>query len=769
MKIDRDKISLRKFAFFIVKYRWVTVGIFIALAIACAVAIPFTKVVYDVSTYLPEESISANGLNVLKEEFDDKGMTYAIISDVDKSEVEDFVEYLGLTEGVAAAVYDEEASYNEDTHSALITLTFDDYDSTQRCFSTMERLIERTEGRDVTFVGQSASSYYTKLETERSILKIGVAIVAIILIMLLITSKSYFELVPMLLSFGMAVLLNMGTNFVFNGISYISNLVSLVLQLALSIDYSVILLHRFMEERERGADAKQAAVEAQRKGIPEILSSSLTTIAGLGALMFMTLDIGVEIGLALAKGIVFSLITVVFFMPALLVLFSKPLEKTKHRSFVPNVTKPTKVFLKGRKVIVPLFLALVVLAGVGQSFNTYSFNMNGGAEIVAGQKKSVEAGFGTMNPLVIVLPNDGDTEKQRQVVSYVTGFDVVDSYTALAAMEVAEGIYLTDEVGKDDVGRLSALFSGEMSEGMTERSEEIAERVLIAAMESCFSGYCKKYGLNVATDKVMIIDLISYLPEDKLMGKMIPASYQSRIKNLAYAKKNLMSENYVRMTFNINTSVEDREAFACVKELERGLKDYYDEFYMTGETVVCYDMSVYFPRDNRNISLFTLAFILLILFFTFRNFLLPFLLALAIQGGIWINFVIPFLGSYPLCFIGYLIITAVQMGATIDYAIVLTNRYYTLRGERTDREQAMAESMNIVFPTIVNSGVILTVTGFTLAVASSGVVAAMGTLLGIGTALSVGIVLLILPSFLLLTENLAEKCSFNNLFKRRKK
>ncbi len=751
----------RKFAEITVKYRWLTAGVFAALSIACAIAIPFTKIVYDVSSYLPDESTAAIGLSVLQEEFDDKGMTYVVLPDVTVADAKAIADEFLKDKGVASVIFEESTSYNAEKKSALLTVTLTDYDSTTGCFSTMQRLTKLASSYGGALVGQSASSYYTKLETEESILKIGVAIGAIIIIMLLITSKSYFELVPMLLSFGVAVLLNMGTNFVFGGISYISNLVSVVLQLALSIDYSVILMHRYVEERGNGLEPKEAAIEAQRKGIPEILSSSLTTIAGLGALMFMALDIGVELGLALIKGIVFSLLSVIFFMPALLVFFSKPLTKTRHKSFLPNIVKPTRFILKGRKISIPIFLIVIILAGVGQSFNTYSFTMNGGAMIDKGKRAAVEEGFGTMNTLVLVVPNDGDYEKQRKAASYVSGYDVIDSSTAIASIEIADGVYLTDTVDKNSVEDF--LLS------MMPASENVVKAIISAAADSVFSGYCKENGLDENTASVTLVDLLIYASHDETFGILIPEQYLEMMSSLAYAKSNLVGENYVRMTFNINAGVEDKQAFALIKELKTGLKNYYDEFYLTGETVVCYDMAEYFPQDNRNISLFTLAFILIILLLTFRNVLMPFLLALAIQGGIWINFVIPFLTQTPLCFIGYLLITAVQMGATIDYAIVLTNRYYSIRDKYEDRYQAMAESLNAVFPTIITSGVILTVTGFTLAVASSGVVAALGSLLGTGAALSVAIVLLILPSFLLVTEKFTDLCRFDNLFTKRRK
>ena len=745
-----------KFATFTVKYRWPMAILFLVLSVVCAVVIPFTKIVYDVSTYLPDESVSAVGLDVLKQEFDDKGMTYVILPDVTVQEAKDISDELSKTDGVASIIFEPTTSYNSENSTAMLTVMLTDYDSTQGCFSTMQRLIKAGKPYNATFLGQSAISYYTKLETEESIMKIGIAIAVIILAMLLVTSKSYFELVPLLLSFGVAVLLNMGTNFIFNGISYISNLVSIVLQLALSIDYSVILMHRYMEERLNGKDPKEAAIDAQKKGVPEILSSSFTTIAGLCALMFMAMKIGTEIGLALAKGIVFSLLSVVFFMPALLVLFSKPLDKSHHKPFVPNITKPTKAILKARKIIVPVFLVIAIFAGVGQFFSSYSFTMNGGAELDKSKKVALERGFGTMNPLVIIVPNDGDSEKQHRLIDYVTSFEVVDS----TVMQIADEVYLTDAFTREEAQEIIPSMMASDSENTSSLSNMASVYVDVA-----YDRYCSSNDLpNDA--KVPLIDLLIFISEDEELSLFIPKSYRGSLSQLSYAKQNLFGENYVRMTFNINAGVEDKEAFELVAALKTGLKDYYDEYYLTGETVVCHDMSEYFPQDNLHIILFTLSFILIILFFTFRNALLPILLAFAIQAGIWINFVIPYLSGYPLCFIGYLIITAVQMGATIDYAIVLTNRYYALRTQIDDRLQAMAESLNAVFPTIITSGVILTLTGFVLSVAASGVVSALGSLLGAGAALSMGIVLLVLPSLLLVTEKATDFCAFNNIFKK---
>ena len=769
-KFTFDDIT-RKTGRFNVRFRYLLIAIFALLSILAAVAIPFTKVLYDVSGYLPDDSTAAQGLRVLQEEFDDPGNAYAVFTGVTKAEAKDIADRLSRLKGVDKTVFEPTSSYKEETSSALITVIFTDHDSTKEAFATMERIIDATKDYDVHFIGQSASSYYTKMETERSILTVGVVIAAIIIVMLLVTSKTYFELIPMLITLGISVLLNMGTNYLFNGISYISNLVSIILQLALSIDYSVILMHRYTEERLNGLSPEDAAVEAQRKGVPEILASSLTTFAGMCALILMQLDIGVEIGISLAKGVVLSLLTVLFLMPALLVIFSRPLDATRHKDFLPSVAKPTTAIVRARWVIVPVFLIVMILAGVTQTFNTYSFDMNKTQMLVAGRQAVEDAGFGKMNTLVLVVPNDGDAAKQRAVCAYVESFDEVASGSALASISLAEGVYLTDEVDKDEFAKTMMALAGQ-------DDNTFLGMMMSSAIKGIFNGYCEEMAQDAATAKVQIVDLLIYIydhvGEYAALSKQYGGSelslfsdeYVEMLGNLAYAKGNLTGDNYVRMIFDLTVDVEEDGAFRLIERLESGLKDYYDEYYMTGESVVCHDMAGYFPTDNLRVNLFTVAFILIILLFTFRNLLLPVILTLTIQGTIWLNCAIPFLAGYPVSFIGYLIICAIQMGATIDYAIVLTNRYYSVRDNYADRYKAMGDAMNAVFPTVVTSGIILTLTGFILYFASAGVVAAMGSLLGFGALFAMLVVLFILPSLLLVTEKIADKCSFKSIKER---
>lgn len=777
-KLSKISHGLKKIPEGIVKLKWVFLVLFVALSIFGAVMIPRTKINYDLTGYLPANCDSSTALELLKKEFDDKGMAYVMVKDVTPEKAGEIKTRLEKVEGVATVTYVESMNYKN--NSALYTVTLKDYDSTAGAFDAVKGVIDALSDEKAYLSGQSAFSYYTKLETEQSIMKLGIAIIIIILLVMLFTSKTYFELIVLILVFGAAMAINMGTNFLFvNGISYIANLVALVLQLALSLDYSIILLHRYMEERDNGEDAKTATVTALTKGLPEILSSSLTTVAGLAALMLMTLSIGAEIGLSLAKGIVISMATVIFFMPALLVIFDKPIQKTRHKSFVPNVTKPARAIVKARKVIVPAFLLIAILAGVAQGFNKYSFNYNSGSLIVAPKKVIEETGFGTLNSLVVVVPK-GDAEKERQLVKYVESFDLIDKSqtTALATINVysfidadsSETLYLTDEVSKKDIGNLIDKIPSDAG---------VNPLLIKPIIERWFDDYVKNYlpeGTKPSKAKVRLIDLLDFAVREKFddISRFIKddpekLAYLEQVKQISFAKANLESENYSRITFNINGGVEDDDVFELVKTLKSGVSDFYEERYITGESVVCYEMSEYFMKDNLMVCLFTDLFILVILLITFRNISLPIILILAIQGGIFINFAIPFLSKTSISFIGYLIISAIQMGATIDYAIVLTNRYRGIRKDFTDRYDAMAAATNAVFPTILTSGVILTATGFVMSMLSSGVVAQLGLLLGVGTLTSIIIVLFVLPSLLLVTEKVVDKTDFSKLFRRKQK
>lgn len=741
------KLNLNsKFSSFVLKGRWIFLLVFVVLTIFGAIMIPLTPILYDLSAYAPKGSNTEKAVQILQTEFDDKGSAYIMIKNISLEDAYVLSDEIKILKGVASVTFDEKKDYKN--NSVFYTVLLTDYDASEECNATIKGIIKSLDDEDAYFIGQSASSYYTRQETFDSILKVGIVIAIIVLAMLLFTSKTYFELVVMLIVFGASIIINVGTNFIFNGISYVANLVSLILQLALSIDYSVILLHRYMEERENN-DAKTAVKNALTKGITEILSSSLTTLAGLCTLMFMALPIGVELGQSLAKSIAISLFAVIFFMPALLVLFDKPLEKSKHKNFVPSVERPARAILKQRKAIVVVFIVLILFSGTGHFFNKYTFNMNSSSHYIKAHEQVAEE-FGTINDLVIIVPK-GDYAKEKALTEYVLEKGIVNSAMGLSNVEVAEGVYLTDKVNiAETVAFGSALGLNEFF------------------ATSLFNMYIDAYDpsslVPVAEYRIMLIDLLEFAYQK--VNDLNLQSYAKQLEPLVSARAKLESEGYSRIMFNINSDVESKESLALIRDLLSELNQFYDEFYLAGESVACYDMVKIFPRDNMIVSILTVLFVLIILLFTFKKLALPIILILVIQGGIWINFSIPFLMGTPVLFIGYLLICAVQMGATIDYAIILTNRFTTLKHSIPDKLEAMAKAENAVYPTIITSGTILIVTGFALDLMSSGVVAQIGRFLGVGTLISVLLVLFVLPSLLIVCDKIIDKSKVSRIIKK---
>ena len=744
-----NKTSLaHKFSSFVVKCRWIFTAIFIALAIFCAIMIPKTQVLYDLSVYTPKGGMLNKSIALMKKEFNDKGSVSVMFANVTLEDVATLTEELSYIDGIQSVSFNPQTDYKNS--DALFSIILSDYDSTNGANATIERILNYIDGKDAYLAGQSAAAYYTRQVTENEVMSIAIIVVVMVIFILLFTSKTYFELVIMLFVFGFAAIINFGTNFLLGEISYISNFIGMVLQLVLTIDYSVILLHRFLEERETN-EPKKAASIALGKAIPEVLSSSLTTIAGMCALILMTLPIGKEIGVALTKGIITSILAVLFFMPAMLVFFAKPIAKTKHKSFVPNVTKIAKKTLSARYIIIAVFVVITTLACIGQFQNTYTFNMNASHSIVS-QRERIAQSFGTMNSLAVIVPNI-DVSKEKELTNYVLTKTLINSAMSLNQVEIIpdSDIRLKDKMTAEKFANISE----DMGFGVSENLINVA-----------FQLYIDKKDPDTATPfdeyEVSIANLLVFLKE----SNYIPTAQAKLIEPLLVAIQNFESENYTRIMFNINAPVESAETFQLIDELMTELGQFYGEnnFYLAGESVMTYEMDKAFPMDNLKVVLFTSGFILIILLLTFRNLLLPLIMMLAIQSGIWINFALPFLLGNSIMFISYLVISAIQMGATIDYAIILTNRFQVTKSNFVDLKDAMAETLNAVFPTIITSGVILTSTGFIMGMASSEpAISTLGMLLGVGTLLSIIMVLFLLPQLLFTCNNLIDKAqlSFN--------
>ncbi|MBM6938746.1 MMPL family transporter [Pseudoflavonifractor phocaeensis] len=579
----------------------------------------------------------------------------------------------------------------------------------------------------------------------------------IIVLVLLFTSRSYAEIPVLMITFGSAALLNMGANFIFGTISFVSNSVTVVLQLALAIDYAIILLHRFTEERAQLGEDRTACIAALAYSIPAISSSSLTTISGLAAMMFMQFGLGFDMGLVLIKAICFSMLSVFTLMPGLLMLFSNAIQKTKHRSFVPHINKWGKLVVKLRYIGVPVF-ALLLVAGFLFSQNcpyvygysklvTTKQNENQIAE------RRVNETFGSQNIVALLVPK-GDYASEKALLNRLEQYDEVDYAMGLSNIEALDGYTLTDK-----------LIPRPFAE-MTDMDYEIVELLYTA-----YAAKDDELGQAVSgvdTYAVPLMDMFLFLYDQVDEGFVtLDDETQSQVEDLYAAltdgQSQMMGEEYSRTVLNLNLPEEGEETFAFLQTIHQEAERYYpaDQIFLVGDSTSDYDLSTSFERDNIPISVLSVVFVILVLLFTFQSVGLPILLICVIQGSIWINFSFPTLLDQPIFFMGYLVVTSIQMGANIDYAIVISSRYSEMK-ELMPPQEAIIKALDLAFPTVLTSGTILTSAAYLIGkLSSEPAIVGIGENLSRGTLISMILVMFILPQILLLGDKIVERTRFN--------
>lgn len=579
--------------------------------------------------------------------------------------------------------------------------------------------------------------------------------VGIIVAVLLFTSHAYAEVPVLLITFGVAAILNMGTNFLLGTISFISDSVTIVLQLALAIDYAIILCHRFTEEKET-MDTREAAIVALSKAIPEISSSSLTTISGMAALAFMQFKIGEDLAVVLVKAIIFSLLSVFTLMPGLLILFNNLMEKTVHKNLVPKITVIGKMAVKTRFIVPPIFCLIVLGAFYFSNRCPYLFSQSNivstkqSEQTIANNK--IKNKFGTTNLIALVVPA-GNYEAEGKILKALSQYEEVESTLGLSSVEAMDGYVLTD-----------ALTPRQFAE-LTDLDYEVAK-----LLYSAYAVNNENYGEIVSgldNTKVPLIDMFLFLHEELDKGYVtLESDMQKTIDDLYVqlhdAQLQLSTDNYSRMLVYLNLPEEAEETYAFFDVIKDEMANYYDRdsFYIVGNSTSNLDLSSSFARDNIIISVLSALFVIVILFFTFQSAGLPVLLIVVIEGSIFMNFSFPYLQNMGLYFLGYLVVSSIQMGANIDYAIVISSRYLSLKQEMPPKK-AIVESLNQAFPTIITSGTILAAAGVLIGqLSSDGVISSIGTCLGRGTIISIFLVMGVLPQILLLGDIIVEKTAF---------
>ena len=758
---------------FVVDRRNLIFFLYIVAAIFSVISSRWVGVNNDITDYLSKDTETRKGLTLMDDEMTTFGTARIMVSHVTYDIAYDLAGQIEGIDGVSSAKLgdndpadppDENDDAEPDTPediadymqgaNALITVTFDgeeDDDSAKAAMQDIRTLLSDYDAYISTKVGVSQAD---TLAQEMTVI-LAIAAVIIVLV-LLITSRSYAELPVMILTFASAALLNMGTNFWFGTISFISNSVTVVLQLALAIDYAIIMLHRFLEEREHAGD-REACIAAVSAAIPSISASSLTTISGLAAMMFMQFRIGFDLGLVLIKAILLSMLAVFTLMPGLLMLFSKAMERTRHKNFIPQIDRWGKLVYALRHVGVPVFIVCVVGGFFLSNQCPYVYGDNAVMTVRRNEHQAatdrVEKEFGTQNIMALVVPK-GDTASEKAVLKELSGLDEVDYAMGLSNVEAKPGYFLTDK-----------LTPRQFSEMMGLSYEEAC--ILYAAYTADQEDNYGPIVGGIDSYTVSAMDMILFIYQEKEKGYVTLDDEDEREINDAYtqitdAQTQMLGPNYTRMVMNLNLPEEGTDTFAFLKTVHSIVEKYYnaDDVYLVGNSTSDYDQSVSFARDNVMISVLSVVFVVLVLVFTFTSVGLPILLILVIQGSIWINFTFPTVLHTNIFFMSYLIVTSIQMGANIDYAIVISTWYSDLKTRMSPRE-ALIKALDLSFPTVLTSGSILSAAGFLIGqITTEPSIVGIGQCLSRGTLISMFLVMFVLPQILVLGDRIVEKTSF---------
>lgn len=671
---------LKKMAHFIVQRGRIIEKFFIAMTILCAVCYPFVGVNYDLSKYLPDFAPTKQALDVMEQEFGYPGMARIMVKDVTLPEARTIRQRISRVDGVdlvvgpdlAANVYSTDAFIKNSLTdrfykdgNAVYQIIFEDGDSdasTHKAINEIYGIVGKDRG---CFAGSAVSSKERQESITREIaMAIGMAVVIIWLILTL-TTTSWFEPFLFILVMAVAIVLNMGSNIMFGRISFFTFSTAAILQLAVSMDYSIFLLHTYTAIKQSGVDSRPAMEAAIEKSCSSILASGATTIVGFLVIALMKFTIGRDVGFVLTKGIVCSLVTVLFLMPTLILRFDKKIEKTAHRFFLPPLDGLGKLMYRIRIPVLAAAAFCAVPCYFGQSMNYFYYGDDalgsGPGTRVYEDSRAIEDVFGKSNVIIAMVPN-GNVIKERR---------------------------LTDELKDQEFIDYALSMAGTLPQGIPE----------------------------------------SFLPES--------------------VTKQLRTDSYARILISMETREESSYSFQCSEKLTEIVKNYYPEdSYVIGMTPTTIDIRDILTDDYNRVSIISLAGVALVVMLTFHSVMMPVLVIIPIEVAIYLNMTIPYIIGDSMVYIGYIIVSCLQLGATIDYSILMTNNYMEFRETMGSREAAVTAIAKSAI-SILTSGGILTVVGYLLYFTSSiQAISQVGRLVGRGALLSMILVLSLLPALL---------------------
>lgn len=628
--------------------------------------------------YIPEHAPSTLAIEIMEAEFDRTlSNAQVMIKNVTVQEALTYKAQLESIEGVSDVVWLDniidlkiplemadqdvlETYYIDD--NALISLTVEEGEEVAVTDAIYELI-----GDENALIGAAAETAVSQKMSFSEALNATLLLVPIIIIILILSTKSWIEPVLFLTAIGVSVLINLGTNIFLGEISFVTQSVSPVLQLAVSLDYAVFLLHSFAYYRLKVESPEEAMQLAIKKSFPAIAASAATTFFGFMALTFMQFEIGADLGINLVKGILLSFISVMIFLPALTLLCYKWIDKTQHKPLLPSIKSVGKKVMNVRLLSIVLVMLVIVPSFLAQKETTFIYGIGEqpettrlGSDILA-----IDQVFGKSTPIVLLVPK-GDVARELQL--------------------------------EQDLVKLDHITG-----------------------------------------------VVSY---NQAVNPAIPPEYLDEA-----IREQFHSENFSQIILYANTEKEGDIAFQVVEEVLEIASSYYgDDYYALGESVTLYDMKKTVLKDNTVVNRLTVIAIAIVLLITFKSLTIPVVLLLTIQSAVWFNLAIPYFTDTPLVFVGYLVVSTVQLAATVDYAILFTEDYLVNRKSMTARE-AILKTIDEKTFSISISAVILSSVGFILWFTSSNpIVSSIGLLIGRGALLAFIVVLFFLPAILLICD-----------------
>ncbi len=680
-----------KIVAFILDHKKSVAALYTVIVLACLITMQFVNVNYDMSLYLPEDEGTREAIVLMKKEFGYPESSQVLVENVSVVHALEIKEVLSGINGVKTVTWLDNVTdvripvnamderfldlYYKDGNALFdVEFWYNGFSNVSK--SAVNEIRQKLEGETFSMSGDVVASKAAMDTADSAIIKSSLIAVVIVLVLLTLATSSWLAPILFLGTIGVAILINAGTNFTLGSVSNITRSIQALLQLAVSIDYSLFLFHRYEEERKNGLDPKAAVIKATSYSATAIAASCLTTVAGFAALCLMRYSIGKDMGLALLKGVVFSLICVLTLLPLLIYVFNKQIDKFSHRTFVPKFDKLGNFSIKLRTVVVPLVIVLAVPLFFAQKDNKFLYGESG----ILGSGKSQYS-----------------IEKSR-----------------------------IDELYGENMRMIVMVPGGEPGR----------ENMLITELGS------KPYVKELMT--------LSTIADPYMSRSVMPES----------AVSNFQSEKYIRMVLTTTLEDENPQNYRYISDLRETLSNYYeDESYSAGKMSTFYDIKTMVEKDYVIVNFVSIAAVMLIMLISFRNILIPVFLTAAIEFSIFINMAVPYFQGTPLSFIGYMIVSAVQLGATIDYAILLCDRYVEFRNSKSKFEAAIS-AVSQAGPAIFISALIFGAAGISLYLFSDSTsVQEIGLLIGRGALISGGIVLVVVPQFLVLFDKPIRKLS----------